>query len=142
MAPFSASADAAAEVRDVAQRLAAGEVELEVLQAPQRADAAGWSDLRYIGIFALYLGSSLLLAALGFATFIYALGAGYWGWLLLPAAAVGVVLWRKQAAAATEAAAEAAAAAAAKLGLGMGKGDVTPDDTPTPTTTHTDAHRH
>ena len=115
--------------------------EKEFVKDPQRADAAGWSDLRYVGIFALYLGSSLLLAALGFATFIHALGAGYWGWLLLPGAAVGVVLWRKQAAAAAEAEAEAeaeaAAAAAAKLGLrtGMGMGSLTtPDDDPTPPT--------
>ena len=69
-----------------------GRCQKEFVKDARRAEEAGWDDVRFVSLFALHLGSSLGLTALAFATFSYALGLGYYSWLLLPAAAVGCVL--------------------------------------------------
>merc|ERR1719424_897026 len=68
-----------------------GRCQREFDRDARRAEEAGWDDVRFVSLFALHLGSSLGLTALAFATFSYALGLGYYSWLLLPAAAVGCV---------------------------------------------------
>ena len=68
-----------------------GRCQREFVKDARRAEEAGWDDVRFVSLFGLHLGSSLGLTALAFATFSYALGLGYYSWLLLPAAAVGCV---------------------------------------------------
>ena len=68
-----------------------GRCQKEFVKDARRAEEAGWDDVRFVSLFALHLCSSLGLTALAFATFSYALGLGYYSWLLLPAAAVGCV---------------------------------------------------